>query len=140
SVDIRRMDEADQQMAMDYLAGRAATITETAAGVATSVFAIEGEVIGSIRRRVESTDVDAVVMCTHGRGGWSRFWLGSVAQELVRTLRVPILLTRPHGEDEGLADPPPETAPLRVLVTLDGSQYAEQAMALAAGVFGEKEA
>lgn len=139
SVDIKRMDEADQQMAEDYLTALTSRVAETAEGVKASVFAVEGEVIGSIRRRVESTDVDAVVMCTHGRGGWSRFWLGSVAQELVRSLHVPILLTRPHGSDAELADPPPLNEPLRVLVTLDGSQYAEQALDLAIGVFGAKE-
>src|SRR5690606_18913602 len=99
---------------------------------------MDGEVIGSIRDRVAETGADLVVMCTHGRGGWSRFWLGSVAQELVRRLDVPLLLTRPHGEEEGQASPPPEDGPLRILVTLDGSQYAEQALDAAIRAFGEE--
>ncbi len=35
-------------------------------------------------------------MTTHGRGGLQRAWLGSVADQLVRSLTVPLLLIRPR--------------------------------------------
>ena len=65
---------------------------------------------------------DLIVMTTHGRTGWSRAWLGSVADAVVRTDATPVLLCRP-------VDGPstPRSAPFaRVLVPLDGSGAAEQ--------------
>jgi nucleotide-binding universal stress UspA family protein len=39
--------------------------------------------------------VDLVAMGTHGRGGWSRVALGSVADKVMRGLLLPVLLFRP---------------------------------------------
>jgi hypothetical protein len=36
-----------------------------------------------------------VVMTTHGHSGINRLWLGSVADRLVRRVKVPVLLLRP---------------------------------------------
>lgn len=65
---------------------------------------------------------DLVVMATHGRGPLSRFWLGSVADYLVRHASVPILLLRPR---DGEALPAAETSFRRVLVPLDLSEESE---------------
>ena len=61
-----------------------------------------------------------VVMATHGRGGISRWALGSVADEVLHTMPNPLLIIRPVGE----ASPAP---PLfrSVLAPLDGSDLAE---------------
>jgi nucleotide-binding universal stress UspA family protein len=40
---------------------------------------------------------DVVVMATHGRGGLRRMLLGSVAETVVRSAPVPVLVFRPHG-------------------------------------------
>lgn len=45
-------------------------------------------------------DCDAVVMGTHGRGGIDRLLLGSVAERVVRTARVPVV-TVPVDERDG---------------------------------------
>jgi nucleotide-binding universal stress UspA family protein len=37
---------------------------------------------------------DLVVMATHGRTGWSRFTLGSVAERALRSSNVPVLTLR----------------------------------------------
>lgn len=42
-------------------------------------------------------DVDLIAMATHGRGGLRRLLLGSVAESVVRSSRVPVLLYRPAG-------------------------------------------
>lgn len=39
--------------------------------------------------------VDLVTMATHGRGGWSRVALGSVADKVMRGTMMPVLLFRP---------------------------------------------
>jgi nucleotide-binding universal stress UspA family protein len=83
----------------------------------------------ALAQYVRELGIDLVVMATHGHGGIRRAWLGSVADYLVRNSEVPVLLMRP-GED-GAA---PERAPGmgQVLVPLDGSTLAEEALDAAA--------
>ena len=73
---------------------------------------------------------DLIVMTTHGRGGLRRAWLGSVADQLIRTSDVPLLVIRP-GES-GTAEP---VAELReIVVPLDGSELAEAVLEPAAAL------
>lgn len=65
--------------------------------------------------------VDIIVMTTHGRGGLSRAWLGSVADALVRRATVPVLLYRP-GMERG------SDSFRNILVPLDGSAESETAV------------
>jgi nucleotide-binding universal stress UspA family protein len=44
-----------------------------------------------------STDADLVVMGTHGRRGPSRWWLGSVAERVLRETRAPLLVVHATG-------------------------------------------
>jgi nucleotide-binding universal stress UspA family protein len=81
---------------------------------------LEGEIIESLRRCVTANKVDLVVASTHGRGPFSRFWLGSVADALVRTLSTPILLQRPTGGETKLTR---DVALNRILVTLDERRH-----------------
>ena len=48
---------------------------------------------------VDRHQPDLVVMATHGRGPLSRFWLGSVADHLLRHVSAPVLLIRPRDGD-----------------------------------------
>ncbi|HET7553346.1 MAG TPA: universal stress protein [Gemmatimonadaceae bacterium] len=43
----------------------------------------------------EQNGADLIAMSTHGRSGFRRFMLGSVADKVVRGAQVPVLLTRP---------------------------------------------
>ncbi len=45
-----------------------------------------------------TTGGDLIVMATHGRGGLSRWFLGSVAEEVARHAAVPVMLIRTHPE------------------------------------------
>lgn len=45
-----------------------------------------------------SVDTDLVVMGTHGRRGPSRWWLGSVAERVLRESTVPLLVVHADGE------------------------------------------
>jgi nucleotide-binding universal stress UspA family protein len=42
---------------------------------------------------------DLIVMATHGRGGFDRFWHGSVAQRVLQRARVPVLLVRASSSE-----------------------------------------
>jgi nucleotide-binding universal stress UspA family protein len=64
-----------------------------------------------------------VVLTTHGRGGFSRMWLGSVTTELLRHSSLPLLVVRAGDEAPAAAE-----RPAHVLVPLDGSDVAEQVL------------
>ncbi len=56
---------------------------------------VMGEVAMAIATYADEHEVDVVVLATHGRGGVSRAWLGSVAEILISTLPMPVLRQRP---------------------------------------------
>ncbi len=97
-----------------------------ASSVPVASTCLEGPVIAeTLHAHAANTGADLIVMTTHGRGPLSRFWLGSVADELVRRATVPILLVRPQEAAPDLASDP---ALRHLLIPLDGSALAEQAL------------
>jgi nucleotide-binding universal stress UspA family protein len=66
---------------------------------------------------------DLVVMSTHGHSGFGRWLYGSVADQVLRQSSVPVMLV-PATCDHAWSD----TAALRILVPLDGSAFAEEAL------------
>jgi nucleotide-binding universal stress UspA family protein len=100
---------------------------------------LEGDVVPALEAHALKSGADLVVMTTHGRGGLRRLALGSVADEMVRSLPLPVLLTRPREGALDLLDQGPEEPYRRMLLPLDGSALAESALepALAlGGLFG----
>jgi nucleotide-binding universal stress UspA family protein len=85
---------------------------------------LEGPAVDTLRAHALAS-ADLVVLTTHGRGPLSRFWLGSVADRLVRELPMPILLARPHEEPLDLLEEVHEQAFQHMLIPLDGSTLAE---------------
>jgi nucleotide-binding universal stress UspA family protein len=65
---------------------------------------------------------DLVIMSTHGLGGLARWFLGSVAEEVVRRATVPVWLVRVSDTE------PTSFAIRRLVVPLDGSALAEDAL------------
>lgn len=82
-----------------------------------------GPVPGELEEYVEAASPDLLIMATHGRGPLSRFWLGSVADHMVRHASCPILLIRPDEDAE--PDPRAEVSFDHVTIPLDGSGEAE---------------
>lgn len=96
-----------------------------AAGAASvSSALVDGPLLDALCEHVARSRADLVVMTTHGRGPLSRFWLGSVADGLVRRLTVPLLLVRPR-EEEGEVDLAKDHLLRHLLIPLDGTPYAE---------------
>lgn len=56
---------------------------------------VHGEVEDSIRHRSDEWDADLIVLGTHGRGGFERFLLGSVASDVVRRGATSVLVIPP---------------------------------------------
>lgn len=53
-----------------------------------------GDAAAEIVRMAENRRVDMIVMGTHGRTGLAHVFLGSVAEKVVRTARVPVLVVK----------------------------------------------
>jgi nucleotide-binding universal stress UspA family protein len=70
-------------------------------------------------------DTDLIVMATHGYSGIKRWTHGSVAERVLQTARVPLLLVR-VGERDLHRDWQQPMSCRRILVPLDGSPVAEQ--------------
>ncbi len=116
--------------AEEYLAGVARRLVETSGlSVTTHVHGTqEHDVALSIGLHVAELGADMVAMCTHGRTGLRRVISGSIAQQVLRRVQVPVLLVRPDT---------PTPARLRtIMVPLDGSSGAEQAVPVARHIAG----
>jgi nucleotide-binding universal stress UspA family protein len=108
----------------DYLRATASRLRERH-GVQVTTVLLDAPVGPTLASWIHDIDADLVVMTTHGRGAVGRVLHGSVADQLVRALDVPVLLIRPDAEGGG-ADSP--WTPREIVVGLDGSRQAEAAL------------
>lgn len=109
--------------AQAYLSALAVDLSQQ--GLDIEVAVPYGDAAESILLEIGLHNADLVVMGTHGRSGLGRWIYGSVAEQVLARSPVPVLLVRPSGEVATLG-PEPEQASL--LVTLDGSGFAEMAL------------
>lgn len=84
---------------------------------------VDGDIAAVIREQAESLQADWVVMTTHGRGPMGRFWLGSVTDELVRTVPMSLIAVHPQEQPPDLAK---DHGIQHLLIPLDGTPLAEQ--------------
>ena len=97
---------------------------------------VSGDVIvGGITADVVISDAiqehaDLIVMCSHGNTGFKRFVLGSVTRSILRRSPIPVLVL--HEEKSANHITTTEGQPFDILVTLDGSPLAEDALLPAA--------
>jgi len=106
----------------NYLQGIAKKVR--AQGVDTEAEVRTGEPDEEILALVNQRKAGMLVIASHGRSGLSRWWYGSVAAKLVREAPVPTLIVGPKALESG----PGAGAIRRILVPLDGSEMAEQAL------------
>ncbi|WP_265108724.1 universal stress protein [Halosolutus halophilus] len=62
---------------------------------------VRGEPHDAILEYVDEHDIDLIVMATHGRTGFKRYLLGSVAEKTIRTAPVPVHIVRASAADAG---------------------------------------
>jgi nucleotide-binding universal stress UspA family protein len=86
-------------------------------------------VVDRLRRAAAQLKPDLMVLATHARGGLGRAWLGSVADALVRRVNVPTLLVHPREDASA-----PSGDFSHIVVPLDGSALAEEALPIAARI------
>jgi nucleotide-binding universal stress UspA family protein len=123
-----QLDARLRQAQKEYLGQLAQRLLDEAA-LRADVVLLTGPVSRTLARLAARRGIDLIVMSTHGRSGLSRFWLGSVADSVIRRVRAPVLLVHPG---EHAPDAPYRLE--RVLVAVDGSPAAEAAIMNAAKI------
>ncbi len=109
-----------------YLDATSARVREHCQLAVTADLIEEGSIAPALGSYARAIGADLTVLTTHGRGPVSRFWLGSVTDELLRQPPGPLLVHRPA---EGMpVDLTADWPFRRILLPLDGSEEAEAAL------------
>lgn len=74
-------------------------------GVPHKMLLQHGGIWQSISADIEEFGIDLVVMATHGREGWGRLVIGSVAEEVFRRARCPVLTIGPKVTAQVIGGP-----------------------------------
>jgi universal stress protein A len=69
-------------------------------GVNYKILTKIGEIAKSVLDVAHEIRADLIVMATHGRTGIPHFFLGSVAEKVVREAQCPVLTVRPAGKEK----------------------------------------
>jgi len=90
-------------------------------GIKASPLVVQGDVANEILDFAEKNDIGLIAISTHGRGGTGIWPLGSIANKVAQTSRIPLLLIRSDEPQAVLI----EKELQKILVPLDGSPFAE---------------
>ena len=88
-------DEETMRKKNEELRGK---LLDTFAGIRTSALIEEGDIQSRLRAAIEKNNVDLVVIGTRGRTGLGKLLLGSVAEEIFRTVTCPVLTVGPRSD------------------------------------------
>jgi nucleotide-binding universal stress UspA family protein len=91
------------------------------------------EVARAISDLADEQRAELIVLSVHGRSGFGRWLYGSVPDSVLQQSSTPVLLVPPRAEQ-----PLPTDRPLRLLVPLDGSELAEEAIEAAELLVGPR--
>lgn len=69
-----------------------------------------------------AADFDIIVMSSHGRSGFSRFFLGSVSDKVLRTAHIPVLIVNKEKQLKSLN---------RIMLATDFSEHSKEAFPIA---------
>lgn len=92
--------EDEDEAANEYLAAMAKRVAEQGFRVSREVR--RGAVASQLIALAEPGDL--LVMASHGRSGAVRWFLGSIAEEVVRRVSVPVLLVKASAKPDSKAD------------------------------------
>jgi nucleotide-binding universal stress UspA family protein len=101
-------------------------------GVAVATTIAEGDPVATIVERAAAWPADLIVMGTHGRAGFERLLLGSVAEKVLRKAPCPVLTVPP-----GTSTPKSGLTFSRILCAIDFSRGSFAALEYAATLAGK---
>ena len=102
SDDLRQIELQAKHEAEVYLEEVTNRLSHTGLNIKSKV--ITGKPADSLIDYARSSHADLIIMATHGRSGISRWIWGSVAQRIISSSSIPVLLVRPPGCVPGVCD------------------------------------
>ena len=93
--ELKQMQLHGERDARGYLKTVSRRLSES--GIRTSSRIITGKPAECLVDYVHKRNFELIIMATHGRSGISRWIFGSVADRLLRSSSIPVLLVRPPG-------------------------------------------
>jgi len=93
--DIKRIEEQRKVSAAVYLDGVADRMKHEGVGLTSVV--LTGRVAERLAEYLENQNFDLVIIATHGRSGISRWVRGSIAERVLSSSRVPVVMVRPES-------------------------------------------
>lgn len=90
------LQESEASLASDYIQPVLSRLQDEGFRASADVVTASGPVADAIVEFTHRVHGNLIAMSTHGRTGPARWILGSVADRVVRTARVPVLLVHPH--------------------------------------------
>ncbi len=93
--ELKRFESENREFAKEYLDQLVSRIKSDGMNVQTE--AITGKAVESIIDYATKNEVDLIVIATHGLSGISRWTRGSVADRILRSTCVPVLMVRAPG-------------------------------------------
>lgn len=93
--DLKRMTEQRKAAAEDYLNNIVNRLTFNGATLHSEV--LYGQAAESIADYSKKNEIDLIIIATHGRSGVSRWVWGSVADKILRSSCVPVLMVKAPG-------------------------------------------
>jgi nucleotide-binding universal stress UspA family protein len=97
--------------------------------IAVAPEVLRGNPADVIVEKARRLDADAILISSHGRSGIMRWRRGSVADKVLRTAHGPVFMVGPRAMERGEWLEAEAVQPFaRILVPLDGSEAAEQAL------------
>lgn len=116
-VDLSEYDQKERRTEADYLERLEHALGSNGIHVDSALLEA-GDVSEQLREHAERVDADTIVITSHAREGVQRLFLGSVADKVLRTSRLPLFIVHP---ERGERDVVPPTKIEHILVPVDWS-------------------
>ncbi len=97
---LHEMESARKSAAKDYLDQVVNRFQHEGTSLDSEV--LFGRVAENLKDYTEKNDIDLIVIATHGRSGVTRWVRGSVADKVLRSSNVPVLMVRAPGTRTGI--------------------------------------
>ena len=92
---IQRLEDDSKKSAQDYLAKQVSRLK--AMGIQAKAVVTFGMASQSLTQYAEKNGIDLIIIATHGRSGITEWFWGSVAERVLKTSKIPVLMVRPDG-------------------------------------------
>ena len=97
---MQERETAGEKIASDYLDQIVSRLEHKNAELYSEV--LVGNVADSLADYSENNEFDLILIATHGRSGVSRWVRGSIADKVLRSSRIPVLMVRAPGSEGGI--------------------------------------